>query len=212
MKVLRIYDYFPEWTHKPVKKTVEGKYFAPIVDEEGEPILFQIPRVYVQSDLMDGDGLRERFVDLLLTDDFDPLNTFFTNVDRAVVHYVKVRRDELFPTRKGLDEDQIDSRFTTSAAPTHDEAKSCLRCRTFCDLKVFSPDRDEIPPVLSDAKRTCDAVIRLKGVWFTKHRFGVTWELYQLRVREEPKPRVLGYKFRDDEDFDEDSDEDYAAF
>lgn len=212
MRVSRIYDPFPEWTHKPVKKTTDGKYFSPFVDEMTEPVLFQIPRTYLQSDLVDANGVKERFVDLVLSDEFEPLSTFFSNVDRAVVFYVKQHREELFPARKELDDSHIDSRFSSSLTPTNDEAKKLLKCRTFMDMKVYSYDREEIPFQLTEEQRTCDAIIRLKGVWFTKHRFGATWELYQLRVRQEENPKIMGYKFRDEDIFDEESDDDYAAF
>lgn len=212
MRVSRIYDPFPDWAHKPIKKTADGKYFSPFVDDRSEPILFQIPRTYVQSDLVDSNGVRERFVDLVLSDEYEPLSTFFSNVDRAVVFYVKQHKDELFPARKELDDTHIDSRFSSSLTPTNDESKKVLKCRTYMDLKVYSFDRDEIPFHLSEEQKTCDAILRLKGVWFTKHRFGATWEMYQLRVRQETKPKIIGYKFRDEESFEDDSDDDYAAF
>lgn len=212
MRVSRIYDPFPEWTHKPVKKTADGKYFSPIVDETIEPVLFQIPRTYLQSDLVDSNGVKERFVDLVLSDEFEPLSTFFSNVDRAVVFYVKQHREELFPARKELDDSHIDSRFSSSLTPTNDESKKLLKCRTFMDMKVYSYEREEIPFQLTEEQRNCDAIVRLKGVWFTKHRFGATWEVYQLRVRQEGKPKIMGYKFRDEDVFDDESDDDYAAF
>ena len=73
---------------------------------------------------------------------------------------------------------------------------------TFNDEK--EPITDELPTVLSKGQ-SVQGIVKLGGIWFAGGKFGMTWELLQLKFT--PRATISDYSFVDDDD-DEDDNED----
>lgn len=69
---------------------------------------------------------------------------------------------------------------------------------SFNDKK--EPITDDLSSVLNKGQTVC-GLVKLSGIWFAGGKFGMTWELVQLKFT--PRSNISVYSFRDDEDEEE---------
>ena len=49
------------------------------------------------------------------------------------------------------------------------------------------------------------AIVKLVGIWFAGGKFGITWELCQLKTT--PRTQITGYRFEDEDEDNEENNE-----
>lgn len=205
MRVIPLSDPFPEVRFGDQKKTKDGRYFFPIRDETGEAPCFQLNKMTIERPVEPAgdDCVLRRRMHVEPTNEYTPNAERFTRADKEAVRMVLAEKDTMFPGKTFQDK-QIKGRFVKSLVPK-------AACRVSPDLKVFDANKDELAlekvADIAWESTWCDVIVRWNGVWFEQHRFGLAWELVQVRVRD---LAPLGYCF--DDQTPDDSDDEILDF
>ena len=74
----------------------------------------------------------------------------------------------------------------------------------FDKVQAYNEKKERITEPLGDVigkGQNVRAIVKLSGVWFAGGKFGVTWELSQLKLT--PRPKIKEYAFEDDDGDDD---------
>lgn len=188
-KVYRLQDPAPPMALGDPKKLRDGRYFVPL----DPPVSFRLEKITCPS-LVDEDGVLLRRASAIATNEFLPNLSLLKRTDAELMNQVVRERARLFPDAT-LTEPQIRARMVRSM-------RNALDCRVHPDTVVTGPDG--APLLAEDLSRIdwksadVDALLTARGLWFTQREFGVSWDLEQVRLRDQPEPlRLSPYQFEE---------------
>jgi hypothetical protein len=114
-----------------------------------------------------------------------------------MVDIIKSRRDEWFPNKN------IDDTFVEVGQVPSVILKNVIRLRVNKNVELFeSKSKQKISETLVPAGTLVKCIMHLTGIWFTATRWGLTWNLVQIKtypVTRTTKPTYTGYMFPDEE-------------
>ena len=93
---------------------------------------------------------------------------------------------------------------TDKYPPTFKLKVPCYEGR-FDKVQAYTENKEKITEPLGDVigkGQNVRAIVKLAGVWFAGGKFGVTWELSQLKLT--PRPKIKEYAFDDGDEGDDD--------
>ena len=83
----------------------------------------------------------------------------------------------------------------------------------FKKVQCYNDDKEQIPSDLNSILgkgQTTRAIVKLVGIWFAGGKFGLTWELSQLKLTPNAKG-FNSYAFQDDDEDDDDENDDAST-
>lgn len=169
------------------------------VDEE--KLLIQSPKFKLNADL-DILPPENKFVDVLCGS--SEFLSSLKNVDATMAKVIKNNRETWFPGKN------IDDTFVEVGQVPSVLSSNTLRLRVNKHLQVFDSDSK----CLLEAERVeagtdVKCIMHLAGIWFTATRWGLTWNLVQMKTYPvQPKKIYKGYMFPDDDEETEPADDD----
>lgn len=68
--------------------------------------------------------------------------------------------------------------------------------------KIFNSDQEIVGTEMLKKGKRCNIILEFAGLWFAKKTFGPTWNLFQVRVFDEPRLEVYpdDYAFNDEDE------------
>jgi hypothetical protein len=159
-------------------RKVSENYFIPIgILEESsmDKIYFQFNKITSPTTVDEN----TKVMDVRVSEDISEL---IREVEDLICEKTKENLDEWFPG-KGLTESYIDTAFMTSLKKIKKTHDCIFKPRVSMDMIIFNEDKTEIDFSDLDADIKLNAIFHLAGIWFTNTRFGVTWKIEQLLVR-----------------------------
>lgn len=180
----------------PQKK---NDHYSVNVSVDDEKLLIQSPKVKLNADLeLPPDN---KFIDVLSgsTEFIESLK----QVDAFMAQVIKDNRDEWFPGKN------IDDTFVEVGQVPSMLSTNTIRLRVNKHLQVFdSVSKSPITVNVVESGTDAKCIIHLAGIWFTATRWGLTWNLVQMKTYPtQPKKIYKGYLFpEEEEDLDPDDD------
>ena len=185
------------------------KYTNKRINIAGEPIRFQIPRMYMPfgiSGFVPDSGPTKWNIDFAMKGHDEPDNEvktfyeFLTKLEHKVIEHIQVNSADIFGSRQTLSD--LESKFNSNIKFTPDrEPKFRVKVDT-----VFGSE-SEIRPCIFNAtnvqvmdraasglfaRHSGTAIVELGSVYFMNKKFGLTWRLHQLKVFE--PQRLKGFQ------------------
>lgn len=197
-------DPFPSVRFGDVRRTKDGRYFFPVRDDRDRAPCFQLNRMTLECpvEMAGEDPVLRRRISIEPTNEFTPNAERFARADKETIRMVIAEKETLFPG-KTFGDKQIKGRFFKSWRG--DSERGGVDCRVSPDLKVFDENKEELSLAklvdLPWQSAWVDVIVRWNGVWFEQHRFGLAWEIVQVRLRD---PAPMPYCFDDDATADSD--------
>jgi hypothetical protein len=165
-----------------------------------EKLLIQSPKFKLNADLdLPPDN---KFVDVLCGS--SEFLVSLKHVDDTMANVIKANRETWFPGKN------IDDTFVEVGQVPSVLSSNTIRLRVNKHLQVF--DSDSKCPLEADrvdAGTDAKCIMHLAGLWFTATRWGLTWNLVQMKTYPtQPKKIYKGYMFPDDDEENEQQPED----
>lgn len=157
-----------------------------------EKLLVQSPKIKLNADLeLPPDN---KFVDVLCAS--SEFITSLKRVDETMASVIKDNRETWFPGKN------IDDTFVEVGQVPSVLSSNTIRLRVNKHLQVFdSSSKSPLEADLVGAGTDTKCIMHLAGIWFTATRWGLTWNLVQMKTYPvQPKKSYKGYMFPDDED------------
>ena len=158
-------------------------------------------KIYVQSSKMRvKTSLDEAFADFTLPSNID-FSNFVGEIDMNVLSKIKEKKDEWFEG-KGIEDSFFEVGQNFSIKPDGEKGTSKLKLRISKDTTVYNSNKEEVSlsDVALDTEVSC--ILQLMGIWFTKSRWGLTWQTVQIRTHSKKREVVKTYMFSDVDDDD----------
>lgn len=97
---------------------------------------------------------------------------------------------------KELSEDVIRSAYTPSIVNDQITGDS------IAVTKIFNSDQEVVGAEMLKQGKRCNIILEFAGLWFAKKTFGPTWNVFQVRVFDEPVLEVYpeDYAFNDEDE------------
>jgi len=167
-----------------------------------DKLLIQSPKFNLNADINIPPD-ENKFVDFLCGS--TEFITSLKDVDQTMARVIKEHRNEWFPG-KDIDDSFVEVGQVPSVLSTN-----TVRMRVNKHLQVFdSTSKTPLENVDKlDAGTDTKCIMQLAGIWFTSTRWGLTWNLVQMKIYPSvPKKIYKGYMFPDDEEDVNDLDDD----
>ena len=176
-----------------VRLTDNGDHIEP------EKLMIQVNDVS-----FDNVGSRGNYMDV--TTKNPALYELVKNVESHTLTQLKENKDQWFG------KPDIDDVFLESGLSSTAVKDSKFRLRVMDDVKIYDGEKTEKSFSDLKANTRCHLIIQLVGVWFTPGRWGVTWKVMQVKLKDK-RTGVYDYKkyLFSDNDSDDDRDEDLNA-
>lgn len=174
------------------KKTNDHYAISLFTGEEKQRIMIQTPKLKLNAEL----SLEQMtFTDMMCSsqDFIDSIK----QVDHAMVSVIKANRDTWFPNKN------IDDTFVEVGQMSSVLMKNVLRLRVPLKVDVFDSAKNQLTELTHiDAGTSVRGILHLSGMWFTATRWGLSWNVVQLKTypKEKPKTVYSGYLFPDEDD------------
>lgn len=159
-----------------------------------EKLLIQSPKFKLNADLDVLPAPENKFVDVLCGS--SEFISSLKNVDATMAKVIKDNREKWFPGKN------IDDTFVEVGQVPSVLSSNLVRLRVNRHLQVF----DSASKCLLEADRVeagtdVKCIMHLAGIWFTATRWGLTWNLVQMKTYPvQPKKIYKGYMFPDDDE------------
>jgi hypothetical protein len=174
------------------KKTNDHYAISLFTGEEKQRIMIQTPKLKLNAELS---------LEPMTFADMTCSNTEFIEsikqVDHAMVSLIKANRDTWFPNKN------IDDTFVEVGQMSSVLMKNVLRLRVPPKVDVFDNAKNQLTELTHiDAGTSVRCILHLSGLWFTATRWGLSWNVVQLKTypKEKPKTVYSGYLFPDEDD------------
>lgn len=184
----------------PKKNT--NHYSIHVSAQGTERIMIQSPKFEVRENV---DLLRDTHADMVCKDT-DFINALKA-VDQYMVDVIKSKRAEWFPDKS------IDDTFVEVGQVPSVILKNTVRLRVHKNVEVFdalNKQKSDLSVIEQGTLVRC--IMHLTGVWFTATRWGLTWNMVQLKTYPNTTSTKVpltytGYMFPDDESEHESGDD-----
>jgi hypothetical protein len=177
------------------------KYASKRINIAGEPVRFQIPRMYMPfgiSGFVPSSGPTKWNIDFSMKghdEDGNEVKTFYeflTAIEHKVIEHIQVNSADIFGSRQTFADLQLKFNSNIKTTPGR-EPKFRVKVDT-----VFGKE-NEIKPCIFNAtnvqvldravsglfsRHSGTAIVELGSVYFMNGKFGLTWRLHQLKVFE----------------------------
>jgi len=165
-----------------------------------EKLLIQSPKFKLNADL--DLPPENRFVDVLCGS--SEFLTSLKQVDDTMANVIKANRETWFPGKN------IDDTFVEVGQVPSVLSSNTIRLRVNKHLQVFdSSSKSLVKADRVEAGTDAKCIIHLTGIWFTATRWGLTWNMVQMKTYPiQPKKMYKGYMFPDEEEEAEQDDDD----
>jgi len=174
------------------KKTNDHYAISLFTGEDKQRIMIQTPKLKLNSDL----SLEQMtFTDMMCSSQ-DFIESI-KQVDHTMVSVIKANRDTWF-TNKNIDDTFVEVGQMSSVL-----MKNVLRLRVPLKVDVFDSGKNQLTELTHiDAGTSVRGILHLSGMWFTATRWGLSWNVVQLKTypKEKPKTVYSGYLFPDEDD------------
>lgn len=174
------------------KKTNDHYAISLFTGEDKQRIMIQTPKLKLNSDL----SLEQMtFTDMMCSSQ-DFIESI-KQVDHTMVSVIKANRDTWF-TNKNIDDTFVEVGQMSSVL-----MKNVLRLRVPLKVDVFDSAKNQLTELTHiDAGTSVRGILHLSGMWFTATRWGLSWNVVQLKTypKEKPKTVYSGYLFPDEDD------------
>jgi len=174
------------------KKTNDHYAISLFTGEDKQRIMIQTPKLKLNSDL----SLEQMtFTDMMCSSQ-DFIESI-KQVDHTMVSVIKANRDTWF-TNKNIDDTFVEVGQMSSVL-----MKNVLRLRVPLKVDVFDSGKNQLTELTHiDVGTSVRGILHLSGMWFTATRWGLSWNVVQLKTypKEKPKTVYSGYLFPDEDD------------
>lgn len=171
-----------------------GDHYAISVSsgDEKERIMIQTPKLKLTNDL---DLNAMSFVDMTCSN--PEFLESVKQVDHAMASVIKANRDTWFPNKN------IDDTFVEVGQMPSVLMKNVLRLRVRENVDIFDSAKNqltELTRIEADTQVRC--ILHMSGLWFTATRWGISWNVVQLKTYPKDKPKTVytGYLFPDEDE------------
>lgn len=166
-----------------------------------ERIMIQSPMFELQANL---DLTQDTYTDLICK--HPEFIQALQGVDQVMVDIIKSKRDEWFPNKN------IDDTFVEVGQVPSVIFKNVIRLRVNKNVELFdSKSKQKLDESFVPAGTSVKCIMHLTGLWFTATRWGITWNLVQMKTYPEKKSNkksYTGYMFPDEDSDHDDSTDD----
>lgn len=174
------------------KKTTDHYTISLFTGEDKQRILLQTPKLKLNADL----SLESMtFADMTCSN-----QDFIESVkqlDHAMVSVIKSNKDTWFPNKN------VDDTFVEVGQMSSVLMKNVLRIRVPQRVDVFDSAKNQLTDITNiNAGTSVRCILHLSGMWFTATRWGLSWNVMQLKTYPIEKPNTIysGYMFPDEDD------------
>jgi hypothetical protein len=121
--------------------------------------------------------------------------TLFSDIDEQIVAQAKASKVEWFG--KEVSDDTVTSAYQKSLNPESELSASFARVKGKVVTMFYDTQKTPVETIEPGTK--VDVLIEIVGLIFLKRTFEPVWNVLQVRVRAEPKPKIpREYLFKDD--------------
>jgi len=156
-----------------------------------ERIMIQSPKMELRENV---NLMSDSYADMVCKDT-DFLNALKA-VDQHMMDVIKSKRDEWFPDKN------IDDTFVEVGQVPSVMMKNTVRLRVNKNVEVFETTKQKSDTVTIGQGTPVKCIMHLTGIWFTATRWGLTWNLVQLKQYPQGikvPTTYTGYMFPDEE-------------
>jgi hypothetical protein len=173
------------------KKTNDHYTISLFTGEEKQRIMLQTPKLKLNADLSlesvsfsDMTCHNQEFIDSI------------KQLDHAMVSVIKANKETWFPNKN------IDDTFVEVGQMSSVLMKNVLRVRVPPKVDAFDNAKNQLTDTNIDTGTSVRCILHLSGMWFTATRWGLSWNVVQLKTypKEKPKTTYSGYMFPDEDD------------
>ena len=175
-------------------KKYNDHYSVNVSVGDNDKLLIQSPKFTLNTDLNLNEPVN-KFVDFLCgsTEFIESIKS----VDQTMANVIKENRDTWFPGK------DIDDSFVEVGQVPSVLSANTIRMRVNKHLQVFDSASktplDNVDNLEVGSQSKC--IMQLAGIWFTATRWGLTWNLVQMKIYPTvAKKMYKGYMFPDDEE------------
>jgi hypothetical protein len=171
-------------------------------EEKVNKIYFQTPKIKVAGPIMnDETESYNTYVDFVIED--DNYKSFVKTMDEFVMNKIKENAPEWFPG-KTFDDTFLEVGHVKSLLKSGVMKYQILENNVI----VYDESKNTISLNEINLNDTIRGIVRPVGLWFTANRWGITWNLEQIKkCKTEKQKKLVGYMFPDEDDENDDSDE-----
>lgn len=175
-----------------VPKKNTNHYSIHVSAQGTERIMIQSPKCELKEPL---DLTSDAYVDMVCKDT-DFINALKA-VDQHIMDVIKSKRSEWFPDKN------IDDTFVEVGQVPSVIMKNIIRLRVHKSVDIFDAHNKQKSDTTSVEQGTAvKCIMHLTGIWFTATRWGLTWNLIQIKAYPKVKAPTTytGYMFPDESD------------
>jgi hypothetical protein len=174
------------------KKSGDHYAISVSIGEEKERIMIQTPKLNLSNDL-NLDAMT--FVDMACSN--PEFIESVKQVDHAMASVIKANRGTWFPNKN------IDDTFVEVGQMPSVLMQNVLRLRVRKNVDIFDSAKNQLSDITSvEAGTSVRCILHVSGLWFTATRWGISWNVVQLKMYPKDKPKAVytGYLFPDEDE------------
>lgn len=179
-----------------------------IVNSEEKPLRFQVPRMYMPfgvSGFVGSSGPTKWNIDFSMRGYDEEGNyvkkfyDFLRELESSVIKEVHNQSPSIFGYDKPIEE--LEKIFNSNIkVDKFGVWEPKFRVKIDNTTSIFDTDNNDLEDELVDglysrSQATC--ILEVAGVYFMQKMFGITWKIYQMRVRRDEPQEEQGFMFRD---------------